>query len=158
MARPNWPKDCAAELQAELKRTHTKGQLRLVLCLLLREVTRLKPDQIAQVLGMRPPSVRAVQSSYAREGKAIFLRPGRGGDRRRHLRVPEERALLDDVMIEARPNIIVEFRTIQAAYERKAGYPVAHSVVYRMLRRHGWRKVVLEKIMAPRGWAASKLP
>lgn len=29
----------------------------------------------------------------------------------------------------------------QASYENQLGYPVHHSVVYRALHRHGWRKI-----------------
>jgi transposase len=31
---------------------------------------------------------------------------------------------------------------VQAAYEAAIGRPVHHSVVYRALHRHGWRKIV----------------
>jgi len=31
---------------------------------------------------------------------------------------------------------------IQRAYEQRVGKPVAPSTIYRLLERHGWRKVV----------------
>ncbi|HUI42592.1 MAG TPA: helix-turn-helix domain-containing protein [Terriglobia bacterium] len=155
--RAQWPANCSAELLAEQKRTQTKEQHRRVLCLLLREVAHLKPAQIAKVLGLSTSGVRRVQALYANEGKAMFERPGRGGAHHRNLTEPEEREMLEEVITAALPGCTVGFPKIQEAYERRAGHPVSASVVWRMLRRQGWRTASLDTIMAARGWAASRV-
>jgi hypothetical protein len=45
--------------------------------------------------------------------------PGRGGRRRRYLTVPDERALLKLLLEAARPNEVLEARTVQEAYEKE---------------------------------------
>jgi hypothetical protein len=143
---------------AERDRARTKERYRRVLCLLLREAAHLKPREIALALGMQPASDTRLQAQFAREGEAMFLRPGRGGARRRHLASGEERVLLKSLMMAGRPNLAVPFPVIQREYERRVGHAVHAAVIYRMLRRHGWRTIMLDSIAPPRGWAASNLP
>jgi transposase len=65
-----------------------------------------------------------------------------GGERKRNLLIEEEKALLETFEKKAEAGQILTITPIQAAYEKKVGHKVKNSVVYRMLERHGWRKVV----------------
>jgi transposase len=65
-----------------------------------------------------------------------------GGERKRNLLIEEEEALLATFEKKAEAGQILTITPIQAAYEKKVGHKVKNSVVYRMLERHGWRKVV----------------
>jgi len=65
-----------------------------------------------------------------------------GGERRRNLTEEEEAALLATFEKKAEAGGVLTVGPIQAAYELKVGHKVQDSVVYRMLKRHGWRKLV----------------
>jgi len=66
---------------------------------------------------------------------------GRGGRRHQNLTVEEERAFLSDFLAEAKRGGMLEVSGLKAAYERTVGHSVPNSTVYRMLKRHGWRKL-----------------
>ena len=68
-------------------------------------------------------------------------RPNWGG-RRRALLTPEEEAnFLSRWQDESNAGEVLVASPLRAALAEKLGHPVAASVVYRMLGRHGWRKV-----------------
>jgi transposase len=84
---------------------------------------------------------------WRREFLAIFegqedRRNSWGGERCRNLTEAEEDKLLAALEEEAEQGHILTIAPIQAAYEKKLGRPVRDSVIYRMLARHGWRKLV----------------
>jgi transposase len=113
-----------------------------VLCVWLRASLELSCQQIATVLGWHPGSVRNLQARVLREGAAVFEQPGRGGRHRAHLTLAEEEALLADFCLAAGQGGVVEAGPLRAAYERQGEHPVAKSTLYRLLARHGWRKLV----------------
>ena len=83
---------------------------------------------------------------------------GRGGRRYSYIGRSEEAALLRRVAEQQAPSQLIETSEVQKAYEAAVGHPVAASTVYRMLRRHGWRRVVTGSVMVPRNvWAMSNL-
>ena len=85
-------------------------------------------------------------------------REGRGGRRHAYLPTPDERALLDRLAEQAAPNELIPASDVQKAYEAAVGHPVADTTIYRMLRRHGWRRVADGTAIVPRrGWYPSKL-
>ncbi len=64
-----------------------------------------------------------------------------GGRRRQHLSVEKEKEFLEQWVKKAEEGGVLVVPPIHAALEERLGYPVARSTVYRMLSRHGWRKV-----------------
>jgi transposase len=67
---------------------------------------------------------------------------GRGGRRHENLSLDEEKALLEEFSPVAERGGMLEVSAVKAAYEARVGHAVPKSTVYRMLKRHGWRKVV----------------
>jgi len=128
-------------LAKDLKRTKTKGEFQAVQCLWLRVSLRLSADQVATAIGWHPSSVRKQQSRYLREGVTALQRPGRGGRRRQNLTVEEEQNLLQEFLYQGESGGILEVSRVKAAYEQAVGRKVPKSTVYRMLARHGWRKI-----------------
>jgi transposase len=53
----------------------------------------------------------------------------------------DERLLLADFLGRARTGGIVVVQTIRQEYEKRLGREVSTSTVYRLLARHGWRKI-----------------
>jgi transposase len=113
-----------------------------ILCVWLRASLGLSCQQIATVLGWHPGSVRNLQARVLRDGVAVLEQPGRGGRHRAHLTRAEEEALLADFCFAAGQGGVVEAGPLRIAYENQVEHPVAKSTLYRLLARHGWRKLV----------------
>jgi transposase len=98
--------------------------------------------EIAAALGMHPVTVRTVQRAFIAAGAAAFGSGGKGGRRRQTMPPGEEREFLDGFLGAARDASVLVAGEIKAALEARLGRGVHKTTVYRMLRRHGWRKVV----------------
>jgi transposase len=85
--------------------------------------------------------VRHVQARYFHAGEDTLRDKPRGGRYHSHLTAEQEEQLLAPFLEQAERGEIVIAAPVQQAYENQLGYPVHHSVVYRALHRHGWRKV-----------------
>ena len=105
-----------------------------------RSVARRRGLQ--QLLGWATATVHVLHSRWSREGDAIFDLRDRGGRRHQHLSVEQEQALLAPFAERAEGGGMLTVAEIQRAYEEHTGVQVAPSTVYRLLDRHGWRKVV----------------
>jgi transposase len=86
--------------------------------------------------------VHVIHSRWAKEGEALFDLRGRGGRRHQHLNVTQEAQLLAPFAAQAQAGGLLHVSEIKQAMEQQVGSAVAASTVYRMLDRHGWRKVV----------------
>jgi len=86
--------------------------------------------------------VHVLHSRWAKEGDAIFELRGRGGRHHQHLSAEQEAQLLAPFVARAQAGGMLKVAEIQHAYEQQAGVAVAPSTIYRLLDRHGWRKVV----------------
>ena len=156
---PPLPEGSKDRLRVALKSARTKGQYQKALCLWMRAALDMTSDRIALALGMSAHGVRQIQARWLRLGEATFKEPGKGGAHRRRLAKETERAFLDRLLKEALPaNAVMNTVYIQLAYEKMVGHPVAYSVVYRLLKRHGWRPVRAVDMRTPRNWAAARPP
>ena len=113
-----------------------------MLCLWLRAALGLPAAEVALALGWRTSSVYNLQSRYQHEGIKALLGTGRGGRRRAWLSPEQEQRLLDWFTAAAEQGGITEAGALCRAYEQQVGHAVARSTVYRLLARHGWRKLV----------------
>ena len=136
------PAGAKETLRRALQRAKSKAEFQRIQCLWLRAALGLSSEQVATAIGWRPTSVRRVQSLYLRQGEVVFEGVGRGGRRRQNLTVEQERQLLEPFVSRAEPGGLLVVSEIQTAYERAVGHGVPKSTVYRMLARHGWRKLV----------------
>ena len=135
------PAGTVAGLEVLWKRAKTRGQYQRVQCVWLRATLGLSSEEVARAVGWHPGSVRRVQSLYLREGADVLMSVGRGGRRNENLTVEQERKLLDGFLAKARRGGLLEVSEVRAAYEEAVGHSVPRSTVYRMLKRHGWRKI-----------------
>jgi transposase len=139
--RRSFPDGTLERLQRTLKEARSKAEFQRVQCLWLRAALGLNANQVAQALGWRPTSVRRLQAQYLRRGEALWPRPGRGGRRHQNLTPGEEARLLAGFLGRAERGGLLEVSRVQEAYEQAVGHAVPKSTVYRMLGRHGWRKL-----------------
>jgi len=124
-----------------LHQTKDTADYKRVQCVWLRAAMDLPPDAIARALGLSVNTVRMVQSRYLRYGEEALVGPGRGGRHRENLTVEQENALLRAFTARAETGEVLVVSELKAAYERQVGRKVPKSTVYRLLGRHGWRKV-----------------
>ena len=130
-----------ARLAERLKRASSHAEYQRIQCVLIRATLGSSAAQIAQLLGWSTATVHVLHSRWAKEGDAIFELRGRGGRRHQHLSVEQEQALLAPFVERANSGGMLTVSEIQRAYEQHTGVEVAPSTVYRLLDRHGWRKV-----------------
>jgi len=100
-------------------------------------------EQTGQTLGVSRATVHRLQtrfSNHRREG-TMQRKSSWGGRRRALLSVEEERDFLKPWAEQAKTGGVLVLSPIRAALAQRLGRPVAASVVYRFLARHGWRKM-----------------
>ena len=129
------------QIKAALKNAKSKEEYQRALCLWLRAEQGLGARQIARTLGMSFGGVRNIHSRYFRKGESILTNAPIGGRLHAHMSVEEEGVFLSPFEEAAQKSGILTVSTIRRAYEKLVGQKVPESTVYRMLARHGWRKV-----------------
>jgi transposase len=135
-------KGTVKRLAERLKTAQSHREYQRIQCVLLRATLGSTASEIAQLLGWSTGTVHVIHSRYAKEGDALFdLRP-RGGRHRQHLTVDQEHTLLEPFLRQAEAGGLLHVHEVRQAYELQVGQTVAASTIYRLLERHGWRKVV----------------
>lgn len=120
----------------------TAEELRCAQAVLLPALLGATLEQTATVLGVGRATVGRYQAKVRRRLRhPAELEPQWGGRRRASMSVEEEREFLQPwVELSADGGMLV-VGPLRAALAQRLGRPVTHSVVYRLLARHGWRKV-----------------
>jgi transposase len=101
-----------------------------------------KAEEIARHCGVSTATVHQVISSYNRVGPQAVETPGKGRRRREYLSLEEEKHFLAPFFARAQKGEIATTTEVQQAYEQRIGQPVDDSTIYRLLNRHGWRKLM----------------
>lgn len=135
-------KPTVQRLAERLKRAETHSEYQRIQCVLIRATLGSSAAQIAQLLGWSVATVHVLHSRWAKEGEAIFDVHGRGGRHHQHLTLEQEQEVLSPFVQRARAGGMLTVTEIQQAYCQRTGKDVARSTIYRLLARHGWRKVV----------------
>jgi transposase len=86
--------------------------------------------------------VRRVQQRYRAVGEMVLLGVPTGGRRHENLSLGEERSFLQTFAGSAAAGQLLEVSQVKVAYEERVGHRVPHSTIYRLLARHGWRKLM----------------
>lgn len=99
-------------------------------------------SEIASHVGLSTQSVHNLISQYNRYGSRAIETPGKGQRQRAYMSLAEEGEFLLDFAEKARQGVVCTANEIKAALEKRLGHRVHESTVYRLLSRHGWRKIV----------------
>jgi transposase len=143
MARPaKFTDDMVKRSQQIVKEADTARQLRTGLSILIPKVCGACNADTAKVLGVGLATVVRMQKQIRNQvaGKAV-AKESWGGRRRQHLTLQEEAEFLEPWIAKAEKGGVLVVPPIHAALQDRLKRPVAASTVYRMLARHGWRKV-----------------
>lgn len=98
--------------------------------------------EIALHTGTTKRTVHQVISDYNRRGVEAIETEGKGGRRRGYLSLTEEKKFLTQFMDSALTGLITTVTKIKRAYEAQIGRKVDQTTIYRLLKRHEWRKVM----------------
>lgn len=129
-----------AQLTASV--TDSVETLRQCQAVLLPALIGATLEQTAAVLGVGRATVPRLQAAF-RKHPSVVATPARnwGGRRTSLLTQEEEVAFLKPWLESAAAGHLVVVSPMRAALAQRLGQPVKPSVVYRLLARHGWRKV-----------------
>lgn len=145
MPRPCTPLPSRTEqhMRMLLKRATSVRDVQRIQCILFRVAEQFSSDHIATLVGLSVPSVRRIWSQYLHDGDPALLGEKRGQGRfHAHLSTAKEQTLLAPFLKRAEAGGIITIRMVHAVVCAKVGKKVAPSTTYRMLHRHGWRKLV----------------
>lgn len=143
MSRPRRNDPAAVKrASAAVARAQTADELRCAQAILLPALTGATLEQTAALLGIGRASVTRLQARFRHRAATGKSRGRNWGGRRRSLLAPAaEKAFLAPWLAQAKAGGLLIVSPLRAALAQKLGRPVAATVVYRMLARHGWRKV-----------------
>jgi len=128
-----------ALLMKEQKKPEESRRIQCVyLALMYPEMTA---KEIGKITLYSESRVWAIHGEYRKKGIS-GLKDKRGGRYRENITLEEEQELLASFEEESQSGKIAAVSKIKEAYEEKAGREVAESTIYRMLARHGFRKIV----------------
>lgn len=123
-------------------RAQTIEDLRCAQAILLPALLNATLEQTATALGMGRASVGRYQAKVRRRlTHPAQLDAQWGGRRRAAMALQEEREFLAPWAEQSADGGMLIIAPLRAALAQRLGRAVTHSVVYRLLARHDWRKV-----------------
>jgi transposase len=128
-------------LQKLLRSNQSNISIKRVQCIYFKVKFGKTPEEIGDMVGYNNSYVKQIQAEYWKNGDTAFYLKQRGGRRRENLTIMEEKAIVNEFEKKAENAEILEVSKIKEAYENKIGKKVPKSTVYRMLKRHKWRKI-----------------
>ena len=131
----------AAEIK-EVRKTITDKKVDRRLYAVQLRGEGLTNDEIAQKLDTSDKMVSQWVSAYIKNGGITALLPKERIGMHRNLSIEEEKEFLSAYTKQAEAGQIVDLNEMKAAYIEKVGHSIGGSQIYRMLERHGWRKVM----------------
>lgn len=136
-----WQKCDTKSLEILLSQTKDIATFRNIQAVYLKAKYNMNAESVAQITGFSKGYVWQIHSSYRNNGGRAFVLGKKGGSYHVNLSTRQEKELLADFTDKSDAGHILEVSRIKKKYEELAGKPVHKSVVYRMLARHGWRKI-----------------
>jgi len=112
-----------------------------VLCIRLLTLGRSAAD-VAEVIGRSVNTVYRHKFRYLAEGESALMAENWGGRRNEVLSAEQEAAFIAGFQAAADRGELITAAAMTRALIKQAGREVDDSTIYRMLDRHGWRKVV----------------
>ena len=100
-----------------------------------------KSREVAKATGFHPAYVTQLVAKYRDHGLEAISGNHYGGNHR-NMSMEEETAILAPFKGQAEKGEIIEIKEIAEAYQREVDHVVGKGQIYRVLHRHGWRKVM----------------
>jgi transposase len=97
--------------------------------------------EMALNTGMAEQSIHNLVAAYNREGEKAVEAKGKGQRQKANLTIEEEKEFLKPFFEKAEKGLITTAGEIKKSLEIALGHSVHKTTVYRLLDRHGWRKI-----------------
>ena len=132
----SWARDLVAK-------TRSADELRQAQSILLPLELGLSLEATARAIGRSVSLTCKLRNRRRRElAQEIPTKQPKSALRNRAIStLAREAALIDEVLIQAAQGGVVVIPNLKPAFERALGRAIALSTLYRMLARHGWRKL-----------------
>jgi len=130
-----------AQASRTVEATRNLDDFKSALAVLLPGKAGLTLEATARLLGVGTSSVNRMQARFQTGPASSSERRNWGGRRQSLLTPQEEVEFLQPWAEQARQAGLLVLSPIRAALALRVGHPVKASVVWRLLARHGWRKV-----------------
>ena len=98
--------------------------------------------EIALEVGLARQTVHNLVAAYNRQGPQAVESPGHGQRQRAYLSLTREQSLVDKFRKRSAAGGLSTGTQFKPALEKAIGQPIHKTTVYRILKRHQWRKVV----------------
>ena len=143
MARPASGASQIEAAKLSLKNATSANQLRTAQAVLLPLELGLSMTQTAKAIGRSVGATCRMRTGYCAvaAGKRQATQPKTALRNRAKATLVQEAAALDKVLIDAHLGGVVIIPRLKPLIEQELGKTMALSGIYRMLRRHGWRKL-----------------
>ncbi|NLD34586.1 MAG: hypothetical protein GX653_06725 [Clostridiales bacterium] len=130
-----------AEILAAQQGTYPSHVHKRLLTLRLKAIDNLRSDEIAAIAGVHKTSVNRIIARYKEEGMEAMVGK-RHNHGNRYMSREEETFFLAQFQRRSEAGQIIETREIHQEYEKAVGHRVTRNMIYYLLHRHQWRKVV----------------
>lgn len=130
------------EIKQAMKITTSKAEFQRLQCVYLADTQQdMTAEVIGEIVRLSPHRVKMIHINFRKKGMEA-IKEKRGGRYRENMTFEEEIELLREFEEESLSGRLIVASRIKSVYETKVGREVAESTIYRMLARHGFRKIV----------------
>ena len=142
MARPKRiDTELVQKARSVVAQTTDLQELREAQSILLPALHSATLEETASLLGVSRASVHRLQTRFRAKSRGTYVAKPHGGRGRVNMSFDQERAFLAPWAEQAKEGGVLVVSVMRADLSQHLGRPVAASVLYRLLARHGWRKV-----------------
>jgi transposase len=125
-----------------MKESKNADEYRRIQCVYLGILyPNMSAKKIGEVTLYSESRVWAIHADYRKKGLSGLF-DARGGRYRENMTLAEEAEFLEPFIEKGKTGALAVAGEIKRAYEAKVGKKVAESTIYRLLDRHGFRKIV----------------
>jgi transposase len=118
-----------------------KEEFRRYQSIYLRVSEKMPVVLIAKITGLSESHIHRIHSQCRKKGLAIISSAKKGGRYRSYLSIEQEQKMLEEIEQKAINGGVVEISKVHKIFEETIGSKIARYTTYRLLHRHGWRKI-----------------
>lgn len=139
-----FPENTAERMKELLSSTRSVDEFKRIQSVYLRAEYSYSASQIANMVDLKLQTVKNIHAAYLKHGEAALKLSNpksRGGRNRFYLTVEQEKYFLAQFEPQGKSGSILEISKVHVALEKQLDKSLPKSTTYRMLYRHGWRKL-----------------
>ena len=129
------------EIKLLMNSSKNKDEFRRYLAVYLRVGEKMPAPVIAKITGFSLSHIHSIHSLVRAKGLGSLSCGNKGGRNRSYLTIEEEKGMLQDIEKTAIKGGVVEISIVRKLFEEKVGGKIGKNTAYRLLHRHGWRKI-----------------